>query len=55
MHGAQRKRRITGSGPQDKVAVMGIVKRGGEVRAFPVDGSKKKTLQTEVKKHVEAV
>jgi transposase-like protein len=54
MHLAQRKRRITGSGPKDKTAVMGIVERGGEVRAFMVDDRKKKTLQAEVKKHVEA-
>ncbi len=54
MHLAQRKRRITGSGPKDKAAVMGIVERGGEVRAFVVGDRKKKTLQPEVRKHVEA-
>jgi len=54
MHLAQRKRRITGSGPKDKAAVVGIVERGGEVRAFAVANRKKKTLQAEVRKHVEA-
>jgi transposase-like protein len=54
MHLAQRKRRITGSGPKDKVAVMGVVERGGEVRAFVVGDRKKRTLQPEVRKHVEA-
>jgi len=54
MHIAQRKRRITGSGTKDKVAVMGIMERGGEVRTVVVESRKKKALQAEVKKHVEA-
>src|SRR5437667_232432 len=54
MHIAQRKRRITGTGTKDKVAVMGIVQRGGEVRTMVVDDRKKKTLQAEVREHVEA-
>src|SRR6202167_109670 len=32
MHIAERKRRITGRGGNDKTAVMGIVERGGKVR-----------------------
>ena len=54
MHIAQRKRRITGTGTKDKVAVMGILQRGGEVRTVVVDDRKKKTLQAEVREHVEA-
>ena len=54
MHIAQRKRRITGTGTKDKVAVMGILQRGGEVRTVVVDDRRKKTLQAEVKEHVEA-
>jgi len=54
MHIAQRKRRITGTGTKDKIAVMGILQRGGEVRTVVVDDRKKKTLQAEVKEHVEA-
>jgi len=54
MHIAQRKRRITGTGTKDKVAVMGIVERGGEIRTVVVDNRKKKTLQAEVREHVEA-
>jgi transposase-like protein len=54
MHLAQRQRRITGTGTKDKVAVMGILERGGEVRAVVVDNRRKKTLQAEVVKHVEA-
>jgi len=54
MHIAERKRRITGIGGKDKAAVMGIMERGGKVRTIVVDNRKKKALQTEVKKHVEA-
>lgn len=54
MHISQRKRRITGTGGKDKTAVLGIMERGGEVRTTVVENRKKKTLQAEVKKHVEA-
>src|SRR6266542_3793002 len=54
MHVAQRKRRITGTGVKDKAAVVGILERGGKVRTTVVDNRKKKTLQAEVHKHVEA-
>src|SRR5437764_8365232 len=54
MHVGARKRRITGTGTKDKTAVMGILERGGKVRASVVPNRKKKALQAEVKKHVEA-
>lgn len=54
MHIAQRKRRITGTGGKNKTAVMGIVERGGKVRTIVVPNRKKKALQNEVHKHVEA-
>jgi len=54
MHVAQRRRRITGTGGKDKTPVLGIMERGGKVRTIVVPNRKKKTLQTEVKKHVEA-
>jgi transposase-like protein len=54
MHIAQRKRRITGTGGKDKTAVVGILERGGKVRTTVIDNRKKKTLQAEVHKHVEA-
>ncbi|HEV2380147.1 MAG TPA: IS1595 family transposase, partial [Terriglobia bacterium] len=54
MHVAQRKRRITGTGSKDKTAVMGILERGGKVRATVVEDRRKHTLQGEVKRHVEA-
>jgi transposase-like protein len=54
MHVAQRRRRITGTGTKDKTAVIGILERGGKVRTSVVPNRKKKTLQAEVRNHVEA-
>jgi transposase-like protein len=54
MHVEQRKRRITGTGGKDKTAVLGILERGGKVRTTVVENRKKKTLQAEVREHVEA-
>jgi transposase-like protein len=54
MHMAQRRRRITGTGTKDKVAVMGFLERGGKVRTMVVPNRRKHALQGEVKKHVEA-
>src|ERR1700724_1547234 len=54
MHIAKRQRRITGTGTKDKVAVMGILERGGNVRAIVVPSRIKHVLQAEVHKHVEA-
>ncbi len=54
MHIAQRRRRITGTGTKDKTAVIGILERGGKVRTSVVANRKKKTLQAEVRNHVEA-
>jgi transposase-like protein len=54
MHIAQRRRRITGRGGKDKTPVLGIMERGGKVRTIVVPDRKKKTLQAEVNKHVQA-
>src|SRR5256712_2976447 len=54
MHVGKRQRRITGTGGKDKTAVMGIMQRGGKVRTVVIANRKKKALQAEVKKHVEA-
>ncbi|MDQ2841569.1 MAG: IS1595 family transposase [Acidobacteriota bacterium] len=54
MHVEARKRRITGTGTKDKTAVMGILEGRGKVRASVVPNRKKKALQTEVRRHVEA-
>jgi transposase-like protein len=54
MHAATRARKITGTGGKDKTVVMGILERGGKVRTSVVSNRKKKALQAEVRKHVEA-
>jgi len=54
MHVEKRERRITGTGGKDKTPVMGILERGGKVRTSVVENRRKKTLQSEVKKQVEA-
>ncbi len=54
MHVEKRKRRITGTGGKDKIAVIGILERGGRVITKVVPNRKKKALQSEVRKHVEA-
>jgi transposase-like protein len=54
MHISERKRRISGTGGKDKTAVMGILERGGKVRTSVITSRKKKELQAEVRKHVEA-
>ncbi|MGA7218277.1 MAG: IS1595 family transposase, partial [Candidatus Sulfotelmatobacter sp.] len=52
MHVSERKRRITGTGGKDKTAVIGILERGGKVRASVIPNRKRKVLQEEVRKHV---
>ncbi len=54
MHVSVRNRRITGTGTKDKVAVMGILERGGQVRTSIVPSRRKPVLQAEIRKHVEA-
>jgi hypothetical protein len=52
MHLSERKRRITGTGTKDKTAVMGILERGGKVRAAVVPSRRKTVLQEQVRMHV---
>ena len=54
MHIDKKLRRITGTGGTDKTAVLGVLQRGGKVRTKVIADRKKKTLQTEVRIHVEA-
>src|SRR5256886_6752710 len=54
MHISERKRRITGTGSKDKTAVVGILERGGKVRASVVPSRRKAVLQEEVRRHVTA-
>ncbi len=54
MHKSKRERVITGTGGKDKTVVMGMMERGGSVRAFVVDNRRKHELQQQVREHVEA-
>lgn len=54
MHVNERKRRITGTGGRDKTAVVGILERGGKVRASVIPNRRKTVLQEQVRKHVTA-
>lgn len=53
MHVKQRKRKITRGGVHDKTPVMGILERGGQVRAMVVKNHKRPQLHAEIRKHVE--
>jgi transposase-like protein len=54
MHAAKRERVITGTGGKDKTMVLGMVERGGDVRAMVVSNRRKSELQKQVRDHVEA-
>ena len=54
MHANKRKLRITHTGTKDKTAVMGILERGGEVRAAVVGNRKKHLLHKNIRAHVKA-
>ncbi len=54
MHKDKKARVITGTGGKDKVVVMGMIERGGNVRAMVVDNRRKHELQKQVREHVEA-
>lgn len=52
MHVQARREKITGTGGKDKVAVVGILERGGKVRMQIVPDRKRVTLQTLVRGEV---
>jgi len=54
MHADKRALKITGTGGKDKTIVMGILERGGKVRASVVPTRRKHHVQAEIRKHVEA-
>lgn len=54
MHKTKRARVITGTGGKDKTIVMGMMERGGNVRAFVVGNRRKGEMQKQVREHVEA-
>jgi transposase-like protein len=54
MHSQKRKEKITGRGPTGKAVVMGMLERGGKVRAAVIDSRDKATLHAHVNEHVAA-
>lgn len=54
MHSAKRKARVSGRGPKDKVVVMGMLERGGRVKAAIVPDRNKATLQSNAIKNIAA-
>src|SRR5271163_923366 len=54
MHKDKRRVRITETGIKDKTPVMGILQRGGKVRASVIPNRRKKAIQGEIRKHVAA-
>lgn len=59
MHASKRKEKIQGRGVVGKTIVMGLLERdtqgkGSQVRATVVQDTKKETLQTQVREHVES-
>jgi transposase-like protein len=54
MHRDKRERKITGTGGKDKTIALGIVERGGEVRAMVVENRRRAQLQKSVRENIEA-
>ena len=54
MHENVRRRRIIASSVKGKTPVIGILERGGEVRANVIANRKKHAINTEIGKHIEA-
>lgn len=53
MHAWKRAQKIHSGGVHDKTPVMGILERGGTVRAMVVKNHKRPELHAEIRKHVE--
>jgi transposase-like protein len=53
MSAADRKRKVTGTGGMDKVAIHGALERGGKVVAAVVERVTQKSLETSVRNWVE--
>src|SRR5258708_5855734 len=54
MHREKHHRRITATGSKDKTPVIGILERGGEVRANVIPTRRKHHVQAEIRAHVKA-
>jgi len=54
MHGDKRRRRITETGSKDKTPIMGMLERGGEIRASVIPNCRKPILTAEIRRHIKA-
>jgi transposase-like protein len=54
IHRSKRARVITGTGGKDKTVVMGMLERGGNVRAVVVDNRRRSELHKQVRENVTA-
>src|SRR6266852_2464435 len=54
MHADKHRRRITETGTKDKTAIVGVLERGGQVRAAVVGNRRKHGLQSHIAAHVKA-
>jgi len=54
MHAKRRAEVITGTGGKDKAIALGIIERGGNVRAFAVTTRRKHDLHSHVRRNVKA-
>jgi len=54
MHADKRREKITDRGVKGKAAVMGILERGGQVRANVIPTRRKHHLQAQIRAHVKA-
>ena len=53
MHKHVREEKITGTGGMDKTMVVGVLERGGKVRASVTTSRRKKSLQAHVRDNIE--
>jgi transposase-like protein len=53
MHKHLREEKITGTGGKDKTMVVGVLERGGKVRATVTESRRKKSLQAHVRENIE--
>ncbi len=53
MHKHVREEKITGTGGKDKTMVVGVLQRGGKIRATVTGSRRKKSLQAHVRAHIE--
>jgi transposase-like protein len=53
MHRERRQRRITGTGGKDKAIVMGVLQRGGKVRAVVIPERKRNVVEEVIRECVE--